>query len=101
MTTRLMVLPAGLVMAALMAVAAIALAPPAHAAALGLGMKETPDDTWMTNGTVYAHALSEDGKTLYIGGRFNSVREKPLGTAGKTLSVNNVAAIDVATGAPR
>jgi hypothetical protein len=76
---------------------AVATATPAHAA---LGLRDTPDRTWMTNGIVYAHALSEDGKTLYIGGRFNSVREKPPGTAGKTLAVNNVAAIDVATGAP-
>ena len=94
---RLTTLAAGLVMAVLIMAVAIATATPAHAA---LGLRDTPDRTWMTNGTVYAHALSEDGKTLYIGGRFNSVREKPPGTAGKTLSVNNVAAIDVATGAP-
>src|SRR4028119_2180494 len=83
---RLTVLSAGLAMAALMAV--IALAPPAHAA---LGLREIPDKTWMTNGKVYAQALSEDGRILYIGGKFNSVREKPPGTAGKTLAVNNVA----------
>ena len=74
-----------------------AIAPPAHAA---IGLRETPDDTWMTNGNVYAQALSEDGKTLYIGGKFNLLRENPAGTPGKTLAVNNVAAIDVATGAP-
>ena len=88
MTTRLTVLPAGLVMAALMAVAAIALALPAHPAALGLGMKETPDDTWMTNGNVYTQALSGDGTTLYIGGKFTQVREKLAGTPGKTLAVD-------------
>jgi len=74
-----------------------AVASPAHAA---LGLKETPDTTWMTNGNVYAQALSEDGKTLYIGGKFKQLREKPAGTPGKTLAVNNVAAIDVATGTP-
>lgn len=74
-----------------------AMAPPAHAA---LGLRETPDKTWMTNGNVYAQAISEDGKTLYIGGKFNQLREKPAGTPGKTLAVNNVAAIDAATGTP-
>ena len=73
----------------------VAVASPAHAA---LGLRETPDQTWMTNGIVYASDLSADGKTLYIGGKFSSVREKPAGTTGKTLAVNNVAAINVATG---
>ena len=58
-----------------------------------------PDDTYMTNGKVYATALSEDGSTLYIGGKFNRVRENPPGVAGISRVVSNVAAIDVATGA--
>ena len=95
---RLTMVSAGLAMAALMMAAAIATAATAHAA---LDLRGTPDQTWMTNGKVYAQALSEDGRTLYIGGRFNSVRERPPGTAGgATLAVNNVAAVDVATGAP-
>ncbi len=55
----------------------------------------------MTNGIVYASAVSEDGETLYIGGKFSSVREKPTGSGGQTLAVTNVAAIDVDTGASR
>jgi len=89
----------GLVFSTLLtiAISAVALASPAHA---DLGLRETPDQTWMTSGNVYAQALSEDGKTLYIGGKFKQLREKPPGTPGKTLAVNNVAAIDVATGTP-
>jgi hypothetical protein len=71
-------------------------ASPAHA----LAWPETPDDTWMTNGTVFDTQLSEDGKTLYIGGRFSTVRENPPGQTGLTVRVNNLAAIDVATGEP-
>jgi hypothetical protein len=64
-------------------------------------LAENPDNRpWMTNGKVYATALSEDESTLYIGGRFTQVRENPPGEGGKTLSVDNVAAIDVARGAP-
>src|SRR5919112_976597 len=96
MTSRLTTFSAGLAMAALMVVLAIALAPPAHAA---LGLRDTPDKTWMTNGIVYDQALSEDGQTLYIGGKFTQLRP-PAGTPGTAQPVNDVAAIDVATGAP-
>ncbi len=96
MQRRLATFSAGLAMAAMMVALAIALAPPAHAA---LGLRETPDRTWTTNGIVYDQALSEDGRTLYIGGKFTQVRP-PAGTAGQALAVNRVAAIDVATGAP-
>ncbi len=92
MTSRLTTLSAGMAMAALMMAAAIALAPPAHAS---LGLRETPDQTWMTNGIVYAQALSGDGGTLYIGGKFTQVREEPPGAGGAVVSVNNVAAINV------
>ena len=68
--------------------------------AQAVNMRQTPDPgVWMTTGVVYASALSEDGKTLYIGGKFSQVREKPTGQGGKTLAVNNLAAIDVSTGA--
>ena len=60
----------------------------------------TPDDTWMTNGTVFAQTLSEDGNTLYIGGRFTVLRENPSGEPGQVSSVNSLAAIDVETGEP-
>ena len=56
----------------------------------------TPDETWMTNGTVFAQALSEDKRTLYIGGRFTALRDR----AGNQTPVANLAAIDVATGEP-
>ena len=58
----------------------------------------TPEDTWMTNGTVFDTALSPDGKTLYIGGRFTAVRENPVGQPGQNAPARNLAAIDVATG---
>src|SRR5918995_932046 len=77
--------------------AAVAVAPSAHAE---LGLRPTPDQTWMTNGNVYAQALSADKKTLYIGGEFTQLRENPVGQGGKVFKVNNVAAIDVATGTP-
>ncbi len=80
------------------AASTVVVALPAHAA---LGLRDTADpEPWMANNKVYASALSEDGNTLYIGGAFNSVREKPPGTTGQTFAVNKVAAIDVATGAP-
>lgn len=90
----------GLVLSTIMfavAAAAVAVAPSAHAA---LGLRPTPDQTWMTNGNVYAQALSADKKVLYIGGKFTQLRENPVGQGGKVLKVNNVAAIDVATGTP-
>jgi hypothetical protein len=57
-------------------------------------LPETPDNTWMTNGTVFAQALSEDGNTLYIGGRFTVVKDR----ADTKVAANNLAAVDVATG---
>ena len=49
------------VLAAVMVIQAILGASPA------LAVSETPDDTYMTNGKVYATALSGDGDILYIG----------------------------------
>ncbi len=45
-------------MAAVMVIQAILGASPA------LALTQTPDDTYMTNGKVYASALSKDGNTL-------------------------------------
>lgn len=59
-----------------------------------------PDPTWMTNGIVYA--IVRSGDRIYIGGRFTSVRSCPPGQAcgaGNTTRVDNVAALDAATGA--
>ena len=59
-----------------------------------LALSETPDDTYMTNGQVYATALSGDGKVLYIGGEFTEVSQK----SGASHKVSNLAAINVKTG---
>jgi hypothetical protein len=77
------------------AASAVSLAPPAHAA---IGVRETPDHTWNTNGTVFDTELSKDGNILYIGGKFSRVRENPPGVAGRSFAVNSVAAIDVESG---
>jgi Domain of unknown function (DUF5122) beta-propeller len=78
--------------ATVMVMQALVGAPPARA------LSTTPDDTWMTNGKVYATALSEDGSTLYIGGKFTSVRENPPGTEGLSRRVSNLAAINLEDG---
>src|SRR5918995_53089 len=77
------------VLAAVMAIQAILGASPA------LALSETPGNTCMTNGKVYASALSGDGKVLYIGGKFTEVRQK----SGVSRKVSNLAAINVKTGA--
>jgi hypothetical protein len=71
-TTRRFLLGVAVLVA--VAASAIGVAPPAHAAT---GVSETPDRTWNTNGTVFDTELSDDGSTLYIGGKFTSVRENP------------------------
>lgn len=81
------------VVGALMTIQAIVGASPA------LALSERPDDTHMTNGKVYASALSESGKTLYIGGKFNRVKETRSGGSTVGRAVSNVAAINVKTGA--
>lgn len=60
-----------------------------------LALSETPDNTYKTNGKVYATALSRDGKVLYIGGEFTRVEQK----SGSSFTVKNVAAINAKTGA--
>jgi hypothetical protein len=77
------------VLAAVMVILAILDASPA------LALSETPDNTYMTNGKVYASALSGDGKVLYIGGAFTEVRQR----SGVGRKVSNLAAINVKTGA--
>src|SRR5215211_5578154 len=77
------------------AASAIGVASPAHAVT---GVSEIPDQTWNTNGTVFDTELSEDGSSLYIGGKFTRVRENPPGVAGRSFAANSLAAIDVATG---
>jgi hypothetical protein len=74
--------------AALMAIQAILGASPA------LAISERPGATAMTNGEVYASALSKDHQTLYIGGNFTEVK----GPSGVRHTVSNLAAIDVDSG---
>ena len=81
------------VLAAVMAIQAILGASPA------LALTETPDDTNMTNGKVYATARSGNDNILYIGGEFTRVMENPSGESGISRTVSNVAAINVKTGA--
>src|ERR671921_2700938 len=81
------------VLAAGMVIQAILGASPA------LALSERPDDTYMTNGKVYATALSGDGNILYIGGEFTEVTENSPEKSGIDRTVSNVAAINVETGA--
>ena len=97
MTRQLVLVLSMIFLAVAATVATVVVTPSAHAAA---GLRPTPDQTWMTNGNVYAQALSADKKTLYIGGKFTQLRKNPVGQGGKVFNVNNVAAIDVATGTP-
>ena len=89
----------GRLVLALAAVAAVLVIQVLFGASPALALNERPDDTYMTNGEVYATALSGDRKTLYIGGKFSRVRENPSGEPGISRPVSNVAAIDVKTGA--
>ena len=53
----------------------------------------------MTNGQVYA--IAQGGDTVYIGGKFQSVRQCPPGQscgAGSVVNVLNLAALDATTG---
>ncbi|CAN5739139.1 hypothetical protein BH18ACT17_BH18ACT17_04860 [soil metagenome] len=62
-------------------------------------LSDTPDDTWMTNGQVYA--IAQSGGTIYIGGKFSSVRACPPGQScgpGSVVNVLNLAALDAASG---
>lgn len=59
-----------------------------------LALSSAPDQTWRTNGKVYA--LARWGNTLFVGGRFTRV-VSPDGT--QKQKVGNLAAFDMTTGA--
>jgi hypothetical protein len=80
-----------IVLLTLLALGVAVFSSPAQAAPKSL------DKTWMTNGKVYATALSKNRNVLYIGGSFDQVR--PTASA-PGLKVSNVAAINVASGKP-
>jgi len=71
----------------------------ASAGVASAAFTNAPDATWMTNGQVYA--IAQSGNTIYVGGKFTSIRACPPGTAcpGGTVRVLNVAALDATTGA--
>jgi hypothetical protein len=69
----------------------LVVAPPAHAAT------GTPDDTWMTNGTVYA--LVRAGNYVYVGGQFTNARLNPPGQGGSVFAHPGIVRVDAATGA--
>ena len=60
-----------------------------------LALSSTPDQTWRTDGSVYAFARL--GNTLFVGGSFTQVISPNLSPIGQK-SVSNLAAFDVATG---
>jgi hypothetical protein len=60
---------------------------------------ETPDNTWHVNGPVWA--LARYGNTIFLGGKFTRLRERPVGVAGgRVRTVRNLAAINANTGGP-
>src|SRR5215204_3078057 len=98
MSTRLILVPEtsnGRLLLALSVLAAVMMIQAILGASPALALSETPGNTYMTNGKVYATALSGDHKVLYIGGEFTEVRQK----SGVSYKVSNVAAINVKTGA--
>jgi hypothetical protein len=98
MSKRLILVPEtlnGRLLLALSVLAAVMVIQAILGAAPALALSETPNNTYMTDGKVYATALSGDRKVLYIGGEFTEVRQK----SGVSYKVSNVAAINVKTGA--
>jgi hypothetical protein len=76
-------------LAAVTAVLATAL--PASAA-----LNNTPDDTWMVTGAVWA--IIRSGDYVYVGGQFDKVRETPPGVPGESFEANGLARFDAETG---
>lgn len=60
---------------------------------------DAPDQTWMTNGIVYA--VTQSGNTIYVGGKFRSLRRCPttVSCPGGTIATVDVGAFDATTGA--
>jgi hypothetical protein len=57
-------------------------------------LKETPDNTWMTNGIVYSMVRS--GDYVYVGGKFTRARSAVSG--GQSFAATNLARFDADTG---
>src|SRR5215213_1836903 len=98
MSRRLILVPEtlnGRLLLALSVLAVVLVIQAILGASPALALSETPGNSYMTDGKVYATALSEDRKVLYIGGEFTEVRQR----SGVSYKVSNVAAINVKTGA--
>ena len=65
----------------------VAIAQPAFA------LSGVPDQTWKTNGKVFA--LAQSGNTMYVGGKFGQA----LSPGGQRETVSNIAAFNITTGA--
>jgi hypothetical protein len=70
------------------ATALLAAAGPAFAA-----LQDVPDETWGTNGRVYA--IAQAGGRVYVAGAFTAVRSP----SGEMVPRNHLAALDAITGA--
>ncbi len=59
---------------------------------------DAPDQTWMTNGIVYA--VAQSGNTIYVGGKFSSLRRCPttVSCPSGTIQTLDVGAFDATTG---
>ncbi len=57
-------------------------------------LNPTPDDIWMTNGTVYS--IIRHGDYVYVGGKFTKVRS--AATGGQSFLATNLARFDANTG---
>jgi hypothetical protein len=86
-------LPQVLFIAAITSLLIGATAPPMFGA-----LPNLPDTSWMTNGNV--RAIVQYGNIIWLGGEFSELRERAPGQGGQVISVNNLAALDVITGAP-
>jgi len=58
-------------------------------------LNPTPDDTWMTNGTVYS--VIRSGDYVYVGGKFTRARRSPT-TGAPSFKATNLARFDADTG---
>lgn len=83
-----------LALALAVAASALLVAAPSASAAFS----DLPDQTWMTNGTVYA--VVQSGNTIYVGGKFRSLRRCPTGVScpNGTIQTVDVGAFDATTG---
>jgi hypothetical protein len=58
--------------------------------------QEVPDQTWMTNGTVFS--VVRAGAYVYVGGQFTSLRSTPPGVKGPAVRTLGIGRLEAATG---